>query len=356
MNTLLTILLLTTILVYSEESVKPQIKFLRSVDPCNADRSFSIVIDVGEIKSADQFFGFDYSLIYDTTKVRFVSVNTTNTQMDKFSHKQNANDRDRAEVYGSGGMVFGSTPLTGTGWLVGIRFDYISDDISDATFTINYLAMMDGYTREIDLSESMATLEARVSDKEERVLKISDNIVEIEIDSTYNNEASLDFEIYNDNRLDSFDFALNYNKSYLDLSLMQNENYELNELSSNEFETLYRIKTTSNFNNLSSLKLSISQNQEYDEENLLNVKYSLIDWDKNSCITRISEENSFDVKTYKKVISSVLNNLNPNENIEVYNLLGIKIENVRKVKDIYNLRQGLYIIKYHNKIEKVTIN
>lgn len=355
MKTLLTILLLSSILVYSEESVKPQIKFLRSVDPCNVDRSFSVVIDIGEIKPEDQFFGFDYSLKYDTSKVRFVSVNTLNTQMDKFQEKFNYNEIESSEVYGTGG-IFGSTPLTGTGFLVGIRFDYIANDFSDATFTLNYLVMTEEYTREIDVSNSQATLFPEIRDQEERVLKISDNISEVVIDSTYINQFNLELDIYNDNRLDSFDFALNYNKSYLDLNLMQNENYEFEEIISNEFESLYRIKTANNFNNLSSLNFNISQNEEYNEENILKVEYSILNWDRKSCITRVSDENSFNVKTFKKVISSVINNLSPNENIEVYNLLGIKIENVRKIKDIYNLRRGLYIIKYQNKIEKITIN
>lgn len=354
MKTLLIILTLLNV-CYGEESIKPKIEFLRSVDPCNVDKSFSFVIDIGDIISEDQFYGFDYSVKYDTNKVRFVSVNTGNTQMDKFSHKFNYNEIEFEEVRGTGGIL-GSSPLTGTGWLVGFRFEYISDDFSDATFSINYLVMTEEYTREIDLSNSTFTFTPIVKDQGERLLSINSSQNVIEIDSSYKSEASLNLELYSDNRLNSFDFALRYNKNILNITLDQNENYELEEILSNENESIFRIRTNNNFNSLSSLKLQILQNKEYDEENEFDVEYGIVDWDKKSCITRSTDFNSFNVKTYKMVSTSIFYEVNKTELINVFDIYGIKNNEIKMVMDLDKLDKGLYFIQYRNKIEKIIIN
>ncbi len=351
--TLLSILLFN--IANSQESIKPQIKFLRNVDPCSSDKYFEFVVDIGEISKTDNFYGLDYSIQYDSSKVSFENAAFMNTQMEKFTYKFNNNDRDRQEIYGSGGVI-GSSPLSGTGMLFGASFQYIADDFSSATFRINYINMTDEYSKNIDLTNNTFTFTPIITDKEERKISISDNLSNLNIDSNYSLNAELDFQVYNDNRLDSFDFVLTYDKNIFDVSLVQNENFSFDELNSNEYSKYYRIKKVSNFSNLSSLKLNLIQNPDYNEIAKFGINYAIKDWDKASCVTRASKNDGFEIQTFEKTITSVKEYLNINENIKVYNMLGIEVDNIKKVKDMNNLKNGFYIIQYQNKIEKIIIN
>lgn len=351
--TLLSILLIN--FANSQESVKPQIKFLKNVDPCSSENTFDFVVEISEISKSDNFFGLDYSIQYDSTKVSFDNAAFMNTQMEKFTYKFNNNDRERQEMYGSGGVT-GANSLYGTGMLFGASFEYIADDFSSTTFRINYLNMTDEYSKTIDLTNNTFTFTPIIVDKEERKLSITDNLSNLSMDSTFKLNVDLDVQIYNDNRLDSFDFVLTYDKNIFDVSLVQNENFEFDEINSNEYSKYYRIKNISNLNKVSSFKLNVIQNPEFNEIAKLGINYAIKDWDKASCVTRTSKNDGFEVQTFKKTITSVKEFSNLNENIKVYDILGIEVESIKKVKDMNNLKNGFYIIQYQNKIEKIIIN
>lgn len=359
MNTFLSILLLILCNVsYGEEGIKPRLNLVRNFDPCDIDKRITFNISVDNIIKEDSLFGFNLGLKYDTNKVQYINTLTANTIMNKFTHKYFSNDVVKQIIDVDGGVLT-MNPLSGDSNLVAFEFNYIAEDFSGVKFEIVYLDMVEGYTKTIDLSNSVFEFFPKVRDLENRKIEINSSLNKIDIDSTLSKDFILNTSMYADNRLDSFDFKLTYDKNLISLELVENENYTIKKINENLLFDEYRVSSQDFNSTLNQFQLNLFQNIEINNTIISEIKVEIIDWDRSSCITRTGDEKIIEFKTFEKEIMNSINDIfeyQRNEIFEIYNLLGVKIYESKFDKNIPILDKGMYFINKNNKVRKIIIN
>lgn len=370
MNTyfLILILIFTYNIGYGEVSIKPnlqevlqpRLELVRNFDPCDSEPRITLRVLTDNIISSDSLFGFDFGIKFDTTKVRYLNVSTGTSIMEKFTTTYINGNNDEQMVRGGGGIL-GMNPITGDGLLFGISFRYIAEDFSSTTFAIDYLIMTDEFTREIDLSNNVFKFDPVIKDIPSRrinILSSEDNFI---FDSTLVHKINIVNSIYNDNRLNSFDLKVNYDKNIISLDLLSNEDYEIEILENGLNFDIYKVSSDKFVSTSENLYLKCYQNSEVKEEIISNINLEIIDWDKKSCITNQQSNFNVDFQTYKKEeethsVEKIIEKYS-NKHIEIYNILGNKIyESDSYHKGVPNLENGLYFLRSDEKIVKIIIN
>lgn len=357
---LILLLILAYNISYGEVSIKPKIELVRNFDPCDSEPRISLRIVTDRITSSDSLFGFDFGIKFDTTKVRFQNVLTSNTAMGKFTTSYSSAINEEQLIRGGGGIL-GMNPIVGDTILFGVNFDYIATDFSSVTFVIEYIHMTDEFTRVIDLSENIFEFSPVVRDLPNRRLNILSSENYFVFDSTLERNINIIKSIYTDNRLNNFDLKVNYNKNLLSIDLLSNENYNI-EKSDNALDyDIYKISSEKFESNTEDIFLHCLQTNNINEEVISSINLEIIDWDKKSCITSQSSNFNVEYKTYKKIEENssvrMIAEKYHNSLIEVYDILGNKIyESKFSHSDLYNLKKGLYFVRVDENIKKIIIN
>lgn len=166
------------------------------IDVCGSDnqKTFALAIDLGQIYFADSLFGFNYELIYDTSKVEFVNVLYLNTLAEMLELKAFSNNSLQGKVTGYA-MTASLLPVAGNKPLLAFAFKWKNTCADSAQFQISYIEFTDEF--KVNISQYLPVIVyGEVAKKNERRLlcTFEDRFIKTNKD---NIEANLMFRIPN---------------------------------------------------------------------------------------------------------------------------------------------------------------
>lgn len=335
------IFILLSIQIFSEGSVIPEVKIIRLPDPCGDNKTLIVGLYAGEMKSEDNFFGFEYEMTYSKETLLYNGA-LTNTSFAQFFEGEfsgffsgSSNDT----IYGGGGII-GSSPLTGDRNLVALSFEYTGEPNESAFINYSYLYMLDDYSKTITLTED-SNFDLII---EPQSFRSAELIIPDTLFFDDKSKARLDIQLSSEN--ESMLDQLNLSASFNDLYSVQDITYENNlsfsyTVTDNEYRLDFSDLKNREQNIIASIFLMQNQSSSTNSEFELNV----VGFNYNSCVKKIDDEKSVLVPFNMLSVSEKDQKIN---SFKIFNLLGQTLYEGSDIQLLKSYNNCIVEIEYHN--------
>lgn len=324
-----------------------------------------LTVNLGLIEAKDSLLGFNFKVKYDTSKVKFNTYLKSNTLSAFFNYADGRVSRTEQGLFASGGQINDLfTPVVGNRPLVAFAGDYISDCDDSTLIEVEYFEFNEEFKKKLDVDSPYVSLKVfgNIDRKPERkmVLNFPKDTIEIIADSVYEDTFELTTMANSKSNLINVSFIKENNKiritdlvaqdSLADVSMF------LSDFSLTEAEIIN--KQTAN---TKKFKMKLTSDKDEDFVTKILTKSKVVD--NCTCITEIFEDSVY-VKVKKKPTNSIVEDRNYYENlkkIDVYNYLGVKVDEVDSLMELNKIPNGIYLLEIYTenntkKLQKLIIN
>lgn len=134
--------------LFSQESIKPVIRNFYNTRLCSIERhkEVLVLIEIGPVALRDSLYGFDFSVEYDPTLIKFDAPVYINTISEYFEFKDINFGLDYGKVKG---YALGNFPLGGNKPLIGFLGRYLDNCSVSTPIVLDYIEFTDDFEKKI---------------------------------------------------------------------------------------------------------------------------------------------------------------------------------------------------------------
>ena len=360
---------------WSADTLQPFVYSQRKIDVCGDPSAKQVVavVGIGKVKTTDAFFGCNFQLSYNRSKIIFNSALYLNT-LSEFLEFQQVGFTQDGKIIGAV-TTFGNVPVAGDLPLIAFLGHYIDNCPDTSLITIDFIEFTDEYKKVVSkyipgiisgeiIKNSKYFLELK-SNKDSLILN------ENEIESYFNISATA----IPDSNLKFIDFEIELlNNKYFEISDISSldSNIRIDSLNYSIASGKYTLKTTVSglLNGNEILKVKIKQNKKIKETAEILLKAVKVDT--CSCVSKFIDKN---IKLVSKVNDTLsVSDLNNNyvwnysrnnqelyleseielTNLKIYSVLGNEIIDITLNNDktsgvsLKQYANGIYLVLIEN--------